>query len=41
MTKLCDETLIETFYSALEYGLDIEFIQLLKVEIDRRNLTLH
>ena len=39
MSKLCDQTLIETYFSAVEYGLDIEFIQLLKVEMDRRNLV--
>lgn len=36
MTRLCDQTLIETYFSAVEYGLDIEFIQLLKVEMDRQ-----
>ena len=39
MELLSDDLLIETYFSALQFNLDKEFIKLLKGEMQRRQLN--
>ncbi|WP_088102553.1 sporulation histidine kinase inhibitor Sda [Halalkalibacter urbisdiaboli] len=39
MEKLSDDLLIETYYKAVELNLNHDFIELIRVEINRRSLT--
>ena len=39
MTRLPDELLIESYFKAIELRLDSEFINLIKLEIHRRDLS--
>lgn len=38
MRKLSDELLIETYFKAIELNLNEDFIELIKLEINRRSL---
>ncbi|WP_096201343.1 sporulation histidine kinase inhibitor Sda [Bacillus sp. FJAT-45350] len=38
MKKLSDELLIETYFKAIELNLSKDFIELIRIEIDRRSL---
>jgi len=40
MRSLTDESLIETYFKAIDLQLEDEFIKLLEQEIERRNLAL-
>ncbi|ASS66670.1 MULTISPECIES: sporulation histidine kinase inhibitor Sda [unclassified Paenibacillus] len=39
MELLSDELLIETYFSAVQFNLDYDFIKLLKGELKRRQLS--
>ncbi|MFE8702845.1 sporulation histidine kinase inhibitor Sda [Cytobacillus sp. FJAT-54145] len=38
--KISDKELIEAYYSSLQLALDHDFIHMLKVELDKRNIKL-
>lgn len=39
MKNLSDELLIETYYKAIELNLSRDFIELIRLELNRRSLT--
>lgn len=41
MRQISDETLIDSYYKALDLRLESDFVDLLLAEIHRRNLKLH
>lgn len=40
MEQLSDELLVDTYYAAIEYKLEAEFIRMLAIEMKRRGVDL-